>query len=405
MCFFGLRTNGGCLKMKTTVAAVDFGTSKIEVLVAQTGGDLSHCDIIGAGCAVYNGYMDRQWLVPEEVNDKIRSAIQEAENQSKMHITDINVGVPGSFVTVKTVEVKLELQGTDPQVHEQDINELFSRANQELGETDGDVIHRSPAWFAVDGVKTFDPMGKRGTELRGMISYIIAESYFIEDIRERFRALGINVTSFFSSSVGQAMLFIPAEERDRTAVLVDMGYLCTEVMIVEGDAVTRMSIVPMGGAHIAADVAMGLQITLDSAEMNIKRNYIYGISAGADGFEGKDRDGVTQNFSREEVTAVLQPRADEICEAIRDAIVATGARLTQRSAVYLTGGGMAFNRGSKELLAAKLERPVRDFPRKAARLYSPCYSSATGLVNLILQSKANEHAASGLSAFFHNLFG
>ena len=390
--------------MKTTVAAMDFGTSKIVALVAETSGR-QRCDIIGAGIATYDGFLEGQWNAPDLLNDAIAAAVREAEEQSHARIREVNVGVPGDFSSVRTVEVKVELQGADPRVTERDINELFNRATNELGEVRGSVIHRSPAWFIVDdGKKTLEPMGMHGYELRAMVSFVIADQFFLEDITERFRSLGITVNGCFSTPTGQAMLFVPDEERDRTAILVDMGYLTTEVMAVEGDALTFLKVLPMGGGHIAADLAYGLEITLPAAEQ-IKRAYVYGLSAGQASFEGVIKDGESKTFSREEVEKVLEPRAEEICEAVRDAIKESGVKLSNWSPIYLTGGGLAINRGGRDFLAAKLEKPVRELPRKAVKLSSPAYSSALGLLDLIIDTAASAHAAGGMGSFFRSLFG
>ena len=50
--------------MKTTVATIDFGTSKIVALIAETSGR-QRCDIIGAGTVVYDGYLEGRWNAPD----------------------------------------------------------------------------------------------------------------------------------------------------------------------------------------------------------------------------------------------------------------------------------------------------------------------------------------------------
>ena len=160
----------------------------------------------------------------------------------------------------------------------------------------------------------------------------------------------------------------------------------------------------MGGGHIAADLAYGLEVPLSTAE-NIKRAYVYGLSAGQSTFEGTDQAGNAKTFNREQVEKVIEPRAEEICEAVRDAIIASGAKLGKWSPVYLTGGGLAINRGGREYLAAKLERTVRELPRKAVKLSSPAYSSALGLLDLLIDTTANARPGVGVGGFFRSLFG
>ena len=56
--------------MKNMVAAMEFGTSKLVALVAETSGR-QRCDIIGAGTVVYDGYMDGRWNAPGALNEAI----------------------------------------------------------------------------------------------------------------------------------------------------------------------------------------------------------------------------------------------------------------------------------------------------------------------------------------------
>ncbi|MBR5232053.1 MAG: hypothetical protein IKW00_07385 [Clostridia bacterium] len=390
--------------MKNTLTAIDFGTSKIVALVAETSGR-QRCDIIGAGTAEYSGFADGQWNEPELLNEKLFEAIKKAEEQAHTHIREVNVGVPGEFSRVYTVETAVKLQGADPHVSVRDIENLFRQATDELGAVRGVIIHRSPAWFMVDdSKKTLEPMGMRGGELRACVSFVVADQFFLDDVSERFRAMNITVNSFFSTPTGQAMLFISDEERDRTAILIDIGYLSTEVMAVEGDALIFHKVIPMGGANMAVDLAYGLKVKLRSAE-DIKRKYVFGVAAGDDTFTGADRDDVPKTFTREEVAEVLEPRVEEISEAIHDAIKSSGVRLSNWSVAYLTGGGLAINRGGRDFLSAKLDRPVRELPRKTGRLSSPTYSSALGLLDLIIDTQITTNQNRGLRAFINNLLG
>ena len=89
------------------------------------------------------------------------------------------------------------------------------------------------------GKKTLEPVGMKGTELKALVSFVVADTFFLDDVMARLRDMNITVSGFFSSSTGEAMLYLLEEDRDRTALLIDIGYLCTDVMAVEGDAVLR----------------------------------------------------------------------------------------------------------------------------------------------------------------------
>ncbi|HIQ63284.1 MAG: cell division protein FtsA [Christensenellales bacterium] len=388
--------------MKNMAAAIDFGTSKVVTLVAESGG-YHRCDIIGAGQVPYDGYIDGYWNTPEKVDDAIRDSIQEAEAQSHRHIREIHVGVPGEFCRVYVTETTLQLQGVDPHVTPADVERIFAMADQEIQPVRGVIIHRSPAWFMVDdGKKTMEPVGIKGSALKTFVSFIVADEFFLNDINRRMQKLGIEVAGFFSSPMGEALLFLPPEDRDRTAVLIDIGYLNTEIMAVEGDALVFHKVIPMGGAHITVDLTYGLEVTMAMAEQ-IKRSYIFGMPGG-DNIEAVNESGRPVTFTRDDVARVLEPRVDEIAEKIREELNHSGVRLGSWSNVYLTGGGLAMMRGGREYLSAQMERPVRSPTPKAAKLNSPVYSSALGLIDLVFETIEQQVENGGVFDRLKSLF-
>ena len=56
---------------------MDFGTSKIVALVAETSGR-QRCDIIRTGIATYDGFLEGQWNAPDQLNQAIADAVQKA---------------------------------------------------------------------------------------------------------------------------------------------------------------------------------------------------------------------------------------------------------------------------------------------------------------------------------------
>ena len=390
--------------MKKTAAVVDFGTSKIVTLVAESG-SYHRCDIIGAGTVPYDGFMDGEWNAPTLVSQAIQDSIAEAEAQSHRRIREVYVGVPGEFSRVYVIETQVQLQGADPRVTPADVERVFIQATEEVQPLRGAIIHRSPAWFMVDeGKKTMEPVDMKCSTLRAMVSFIVADQFFLNDVSNRMAQLGLTVKGFYSTPMGEALLFLTPEDRDRTAVLVDVGYLSTEVMTVEGDALIFHKVLPVGGAHITLDLVTGLEAPMAQCEQ-IKRGYVFNTS-------GEDKQEAAEGgeaFTHEQVARVLEPRVDEIAEMIQDCIDHSGVRLGSWSNIYLTGGGIAPMNGGRVYLSNQLGRAVRQPAAKTAKLNSPIYSSALGLVDLVfetLESSEEENSLLGkASSFFQKLLG
>ena len=122
--------------MKTTVATIDFGTSKIVTLVAENSGS-QRCDIVAAGIAKYDGYLEEGWNNPEALDEAIRRSIADAEEQCGTKIKEINVGVPGAFTKVYATKATVALSGTDPRVSSKDVKAAFSQAAERLEDIPG----------------------------------------------------------------------------------------------------------------------------------------------------------------------------------------------------------------------------------------------------------------------------
>lgn len=381
--------------MKKATAVLDFGTSKVLVLLAEESA-YQKVTITSAGMAQYDGFMNGEWNAPSEVSDAIASAVEAAENKVGTHIKEVYVGVPGEFVRVYVIESSVALQGADPKVTSADVEKLQRQATEMLDRPTGVIIHRSPAWFKVDGgQKTLEPVDQKGSTLEGMIGFVLADQFFINDVTERLKELGIEVRGFFSTSVGEAMQMIPFEERDHTAILVDVGYLSTEVMAVEGDALIWQKVLPVGGAHITLDLTYGLEKPFDMCE-KIKRAYTFNPPKNTQ-IEVQGENGQMESFSGEQVSMIIDARVDEMLEMIDDAIKKSGIRLGNWSNVYFTGGGLMPMAGARVYAAGKLSRNVREAAAKTVKLKpAQIYASGSGLLELVYNTIEQEEQDEGL---------
>ena len=372
---------------KTQIAAIEFGTSKIVTIVAQNSG-IDRLEFVGTGTVPYDGYQDGDWNTPGQMIQRTRDSIAAAELEANDKIHEIYVGVPGEYIHVCCAESEIDL--TEEGVTEEALELVQDAAADELrvAERGGLVLHRSPAWFQVDdGKKTMEPSG-HGGKLRACTSFIIADTSYIDDVKEILGALDLTILGFLSPSLGESLLLLSIDDRDRVSVLIDSGYLNTEISVIRGEAIIYHAVLPMGGGHITADLATSLRIPMRAAEQ-IKRNYVF----NPDEFdqdamsEVYDARGRRLSFPRESVSQCVEKTMDEICDMIDrtlkdDALELLGAR----SQIYITGGGIGMMRGARDYLAERIGRPVKAAAPKTAKMNSPVYSSALGLIDLTFDS-------------------
>ena len=393
--------------MKTQIAAIEFGTSKIVTVIAQNSG-MDRLDIIGSGTVPYDGYSDGDWNTPGQMIQRVRDSIAAAELEAGSKIREIYVGVPGEYIHVRSAEAEVELP--EGEVTPEAVNAVQDAAADKLqiGAEGGLVMHRTPSWFMVDdGKKTMTP-GGRGTRLRAMTTFIIADPQFIDDVSEMIGRQNITILGFLSCSLGESLLVLSLEDRDRAAVLIDVGYLNTELSVVEGDAIVYHAILPRGGGHITADLATQLRIPMRAAEQ-IKRGYVFSpdefdVNSFSEVF---DESGRRMTFPRERVSKIVEESFGELAGMI-DMTLRNDAEqlLGKRSQVFLTGGGIALMRGAREALAARINRPVKVSAAKSSKLNSPVFSASLGLADLVFDSiERQDGQDERLSSRLKSLFG
>ncbi len=384
--------------MKTQIAAIEFGTSKIVTVIAQSGG-MDRLDIIGSGTVPYDGYSDGDWNTPGQMIQRVRDSIAAAELEANSKIKEIYVGVPGEYIHVRSCETEVELP--DGVVDEAAINAVQDAAADQLHIADegGLVMHRTPSWFIVDDAKKTMMPGGKGSRLRAKTTFIVADPQFIDDVSEMIGRQNITILGFLSTTLGESLLVL--------AVLIDVGYLNTELSVVEGDAIIYHAILPRGGGHITADLAMKLRIPMRAAEQ-IKRGFVFNPDEfDANSFsEVFDDKGRRMTFPREQVSKIVEDSFQELADMI-DMTVRNDVEplLGKRSQVFLTGGGIALMRGAREALAAKINRPIKVSAAKSSKLNSPVFSASLGLADLVFDSIESQGGQDErLSSRLKNLF-
>ncbi|MGN0801998.1 MAG: cell division protein FtsA [Candidatus Faecivicinus sp.] len=373
--------------MKRQIAAIEFGTSKIVTMIAQNSG-LDRLDIVGSGTVPYDGYSDGDWNTPRQMVQRVRDSIAAAEMEAGIKVSELYVGIPGEYIHVCSCEAEVDVP--DGEIDDNVVNAVQDAAADYLKLSEGNcmVLHRTPAWYIVDdGKKTMSPYG-RGNKLRALVTFIVAESVFIEDVSEMLRVLNITILGFLSPSLGESLLLLSLDDRDRASLLIDCGYLNTEISVVEGDAIVYHAMLPRGGGHITADLATELRIPMRAAE-EIKRNYVFNPDEfDRDSFsEVFDASGNRMTFPREVISEIVEASVNELMDMIDLTIKNDAAQyLGSRSQVFLTGGGLALMRGGREYLSAQIGRPVKVAAAKSSKMNSPVYASALGLADLIFDS-------------------
>lgn len=380
--------------MKNTVAAIDFGTSKIVTVIAASN-SVSRFDIIGSGRVPYGGFCNGYWKDDDDLLiDEIHDSITAAETDSKTSIDEIYVGIPGEYIHVLTKEAEVDISSENKRVTQEDIDAVMDAAADLCNLADLDdcvVLHRSYAYLSVDGGKsTMEWANLKGSRLKALVTFITADLNFVEAACELFNDLHISIAGFLSPLMGQMLRLIDEEERDRGAILIDSGHLNTEISLIRGDAVVQHAVLPLGVSNITRDLSYTFNISYVLAEQ-LKRGYMFIPDEFEDEVDPQvyDESGSRISFPRDAVKRCVDATMNDLIDMIEGTLEEWEKFVKPRTTVYLTGGGIPMLRGGKEYLSQRLSRTIKVPVNKGTKLSSPDLSSTAGLIQLIFESIEN----------------
>ena len=151
------------------------------------------------------------------------------------------------------------------------------------------------------------------------------------------------------------------EERHMGVAVIDMGGGTTDIAVFVEDGLCHTVILDVGGNHLTNDVAYGLHAPFETAEeLKIRYGSVLPERVAEDEkvWASVFGEKAEQSFSRHFITTILEARATEIFEMIRDELEESGYRNRLPAGVVLTGGSNLLP-GMTELARSVLGVPAR----------------------------------------------
>lgn len=386
--------------MLQDVAIMDIGSGKITVLIGERGVN-NTINIIGKGESNYDGYINEQWVSPEQLASAMGAAVSDAEANSRTQIRHLYIGVPGDFCRCACRNVSLSLS-KKRKITEGDVDALHEQGDTFKLRDDFTIINNQPIYYTVDGERrVMMPVGLTSTKLSGFISYIFADSEFTRFIDEIMEEIGIESFEYVSSVLAEMLCLYDDKVRDRWVVLIDVGYLTTNVIVGRGDGILSMYHFPLGGGHIEADLHTAFDIPFSQAQ-SLKQKVVLSLTAGDDDVYSINisRD-ETKSFSAKEVNLVAGECIKSIAKTVEECLSKCPHEFPDNIPYSLTGGGISYMRGAKDCMSKYLGRPVEIVSPPQPQYNRPHMSSSIGLLDMAL----NGQAPAKKKGFLSRLFG
>lgn len=367
------------------VTVLDIGSSAITALIGEKGvnGTFS---LKGQSTVPYEGFSEGHFFDEKNLEGAILEAVTDAFESSEITSNEVYVSVPGVFISLDNKKYKIAF-GKSRKISQKDVDKLFEDGKSGVKKDGYEIIGSTEIYFALDDSrKVLNPVGVTSSILGGAITYISCEKYFADLIRAILSKCGVKTVNFVYVGQAEAEYLLTREERDFPSLILDVGYITSEISLHYGNGILAEYSEDFGGGYLMGHLVGAYEISLKDAE-SLKRQVKFGNQPEANSVYVINSDLGQMSFECEAVNDIVYTEVDSFLGRVSEFIEEYAKNFFDSLKVYLTGGGISYLKGIKAHLLARLDCPVEILVPKVPLHTKPEEASLFSLIDYAIRDK------------------
>ncbi len=364
------------------ITGIDVGTTKVAVISASMSEEDKLPRVLGFSSVSSHGVKKGQIVDINLVTGAIEEAVEKAERMAGTKIKSAYVSVSGPHIESLNSHGVVAVSQPEVEISSADVDRAVDAAKAISLSSTKEIIEVIPREFIVDGQEGIkNPTGMSGVRLEVNTHIITAGITNLKNLDRCLSDLDIQTRAYIFSGLASSLASISETEKELGVALVDIGGGKIDVCIFVEGALSYSSSIPVGARHVTNDIAVGLRVSLESAE---KIKLFLSDEKLRDRMKDQGKDDVDisplklpeelKKISYKTVTdGIIRPRMDEMFENIMQEIENSEFITQIPSGLVITGGGA---------LTAGILQSARRVIGTPARISVP--QSVTGLVDEVL---------------------
>lgn len=359
------------------VVGVDIGTSKVVTVISRVDESIN---VLGVSEVKSAGIKKGQIVNIEEAVIAINNSIESAERMAGTSVSRVTSSVSGSNIESQNSRGVVAVSQPEGEITSNDVARVIDAAKAVSLPSTREILHVLPRTYIVDGQEGIkDPAGMTGIRLEVETHIITAGTPALRNLEKAFSEVGVDIDGIVFSGYASSLSSLSDTEKELGVVLVDLGAGTTDISIYIDGSVAYSSVLPIGARHITNDLAIGLRISLESAEKvklylsnSKKQNVLMPEAEEGEAVQPRreiraDELDLTQLGLPEQlnkvsqktlVEGIIRPRLNEIFTMVGLEIKKSGFGGQTPAGLVITGGG-ARTVGAVEAAKRMLAMPVR----------------------------------------------
>lgn len=373
------------------ICGIDIGSSKIATLVAVIPKESSDIRIIGFNTTPSHGVKRGLIIDIEQITNAVEPSVEKAERMAGHKITQAFVSVGGPHISSLNSHGIVAVTNPQAEIVEEDVRRVVEAARAISLSSTRQIIEVEPRDYIVDGQPGIrNPVGMTGVRLEVETHIITASHTNLKNIERCLNYLDIQNLGFVFAGLASGEAVLTDTEKELGVVLVDIGGGKTDICLYVEGALSYSASIPIGARHITNDIAVGLRVSLDSAEKiklylnkvhddkNKKKTYEINLA------ELNLPENLNDVSLKNLIDGIIGPRLEEIFKMVFDEIEKSTFGESVPSGLVVTGGG-GLTVGILETGKRTVGLPIRiGYPEKVSGLIDevidPQFATTVGLI-------------------------
>ena len=371
------------------LVAIDIGSNSIKLAVAKDSLD-EHDKVQILALIERPSSGIKRGIVTNmsEATESLIEIVNQAEGIIGLPIKRCVAGLSGMGVAFTNSDGLIIISGNDNEIMESDVDRVIQDSlTKAFGLNNNEIIHVIPRSFSVDnqmGIRY--PVGMVGSKLEAKTLIVSVETSYLRNFTKVFNQASLDITNQIFTPLASGDFLLSIRQKKAGTVLIDIGYSSTTYIIWENEEIIGSGAVPIGSDHITADLAVGLQTTMEMAE-EIKRQHL-DLSFDADNeieeVEMYNPDlQINEMFKISEIRQYARARAEELFIFLHKELKKLGKNGQLPGGVVMVGGGSALI-GMDDVAKDVLRLPIFKYSFDRNEIdFVPDYNGDPAFTNVI----------------------
>lgn len=392
------------------IVGLDVGTSSIKVLAGVVkDGQIS---IVGVSETPTSGM--RKGVVSDmaSLSKSIDEALGQVEKTTGYEINTATVNINGSSIVSTKTDGIIVVAGQE--INPDDLRRLEELATIGKIPDNRVILKVIPHDYILDGQAGIkDPLGMTGSRLEIKANVISTLTPHLDGLRRVASLAEVTPSRVIVSSEAAARAVLNEKQCENGVMLLELGASTTGIAIYEGGDLQYLAVLPVGANNVTNDLALGLQIDPELAEV-VKLTRASAVFSDKTKKVSVKHNKQTYEFDQADIDEIVDMRLKEIFEMVNDKLHESGYAGKLPSGVVLTGGGAKLagidNYVKNALsLVTHVANCQHQFRGLSDKITGPEYMTAVGLMLYDLEAYDADQitepkASSGLFGGLKKLF-